>query len=228
MSSSPALVPPLEIDEIEDILNQVPVYAITSLTNDSILLIEEDDKNVANFFISKEFADTVASGHDDNLRVDTYSLGKVYFQLFDPEERKKDQNITIITTNKKNVDYRLVPDTREIDQAQTILSEMAGVKDAFIAEYNEVPLFMDQHLRLATGKEESGDYKEIFPIYFGWNDLVTTCQEYVRAFADAGEEYEAAISVSELQQLVAQMKEPSPVDFRNVQFIPASSRPLDS
>jgi hypothetical protein len=220
--SSPAF-PPLGAKEIEEILDQVPVFAITSIQNDSILLVEEDSKNVANFFLSKEFADTIASGHDDTLRVDSYSLGKVYFQFFDPDEV-----IEVITTNDQDVEYRIVPDTREVDQAQSILSQMAGVDEAFSKGYDEIPLFMDQHLRLANGSEESGDYKEIFPIYFGWNDLARTCQEYVRAFAEAGEVYDAAISVSELKQLVEQMKQPSPVDFRDVRLVPASPIPSDT
>ena len=225
---------PLNEKEIEELLEGVPVYALTSIENDSVLLIEEDGKNVANFFLSKEFADTVVEGHGDNLRVDVFSLGKLYFPLFaegsdaTTGSSQIGDEIKIITTNELDVEYRLVPDTREVDQGRSILSQMAGVDDAFSTGYNDIPLFMDQHLRLGIGSEERGDYKEIFPIYFGWNDLVKTCQEYVRAFADAGEEYEAAISVSELSQLVAQMKQPSPEDFRNVQFIPSSPRPLDS
>lgn len=227
--SAPPTIPPLQAKEIKEILDQVPVYAISSIENGSILLVEEDTKNVANFFLSKEFADTVAYGHDDTLRVDSYSLGKVYFQFFDPDESKdKEKEITVITTNDQDVEYRLLPDTREVDQAQLLLSQMAGVDDTFAKGFNEVPLFMDQHIRLAIGSEEQGDYKEIFPMYFGWNDLATTCQEYVKAYADSGEAYDAAISVSELEQLVEQMKKPSPVDFRNVQFVPASPRPLDS
>jgi hypothetical protein len=228
-SPSSSAFPPLGAKDIEEILDQVPVFAITSIQNDSILLVEEDSKNVANFFLSKEFADTVASGHDDTLRVDSYSLGKVYFQLFDPDEASAiAEHIKVITTNDHDVEYRIIPDTREVDQAQSILSQMAGVDEAFSQGYDEIPLFMDQHLRLAMGSEERGDYKEIFPIYFGWNDLAQTCQEYVRAFAEAGEVYDAAISVSELKQLVEQMKQPSPVDFRDVRLVPASPRPSDS
>eukprot|EP00980_Cylindrotheca_fusiformis_P017763 scaffold5605_cov128-Cylindrotheca_fusiformis.AAC.4 len=232
MSEEPAepTLPPLEAEDIEELLDHVPLYAITSIENDSILLMEEETKNVANFFLSKELADTVVSGHEDTIRVDSYSLGKVYFQLFDPDDSiEKDEDlITVVATNDRDVEYRLVPDTREVDQAQALLSQRAGVNEAFSKGYDEVPLFMDQHLRLATGSKENDDYREIFPIYFGWNDLAQTCQEYVRAFDDAGEAYDAAISVSELKQLVEQMKNPSPVDFRNVQFVPASPRPLNS
>ena len=221
---------PLNQQEIEQILEGVPVYALTSKENDSVLLVEENDKNVANFFLSKEFADTLASGHDDSLRVDGFSLGKVYFSMFGSDSSSNsnriDNDIKIITSNDLDVEYRLIPDSREVDQARSILSQLSGV-DAFSTAF-EIPLFMDQHLRLTTGSEEDGDYQEIFPIYFGWNDLVKTCQEYVRAFAEEGEEYEAAISVSELNQLVEQMKQPSPEDFRNVQFVPASPRPLDT
>jgi hypothetical protein len=231
MSSPPSPeFPPLGVKDIQEILDQVPVFAITSIQNDSILLVEEDSKNVANFFLSKDFADTVVSGHEDTLRVDAYSLGKIYFQLFDPDESlEKAEDFKAITMNDKDVEYRIVPDTREVDQAQSILTQMADdVDEAFSQGYDEIPLFMDQHLRLATGSEEDGDYMEIFPIYFGWNDLATTCQEYVRAFAEAGEEYDAAISVSELKQLVEQMKKPSPVDFSEVRLVPASPRPSDS
>ena len=98
-----------------------------------------------------------------------------------------------------------------------------NILPSHVKRFNEIKSFY-----LTTGSEEDGDYQEIFPIYFGWNDLVKTCQEYVRAFAEEGEEYEAAISVSELNQLVEQMKQPSPEDFRNVQFVPASPRPLDT
>ena len=107
---------------------------------------------------------------------------------------------------------------------------MAGINNTFQSDFNEIPLFMDQHIRLAVGSgEQEGDdgYVEVFPIYFGWDDLVSTVQESMAAYANSGEEYEAAISVSDFKQVITQMAQECPVDFRNVAFIPATPKPLE-
>jgi hypothetical protein len=75
---------PLKQEEIENSLDVVPLYAIASTENDSILLIDDIHKNIANFYLSREFAEKIASGYND-VKVDVYSLGKICFQHFDPD-----------------------------------------------------------------------------------------------------------------------------------------------
>ena len=226
MSSDPSY-PPLKRQEIETCFEAIPVYTLTSTENDSILLINDDEnkKNIANFYLSKEFAEKIASDYYENnkVKVEGYSLGRIYFEVFD-RDATGENSVKVISSNENPVEYRLVPDPREREQARSILSQLASIDTAFKEPFNEVPLFMDQHIRLASGEEDSDDYKEFFPIYFGWEDLVKTCQQYVEAYEGSGQEYEAAISVSDLKQLIAQMQLSNPVDFRNVAFVPATPR----
>jgi len=229
LSSSAAINPPVEREEIERILEEIPVYALSSKLSDSIVFINERNKNIANFFLSKEIAENVASsyGSSENVQVDSYSLGRIYFQFFDSSS-SLDSDVQVLMNNEQEIEYRLIPDPREIEQAQTILSQMMGGDGSssqfFTAKYNDIPLFMDQRLRLSSPTTKEA----ICPIYFAWNDLMTTCQEYVGAYEQSQQgDYQAAISVSNLSQLVEQMKQPSAVDFGIVEFVPASPNPLE-
>ncbi|CAJ1931095.1 unnamed protein product [Cylindrotheca closterium] len=247
----PPMMPALNDKEIREILDQIPVYGLISKETGSLFLVDDDTqvaqegereedvvpptsngkKTIANFYLSPEFCQALVAGNEDQLEVGVYRLGQVYFDYYQKESK------AATTTTTTTMEYRIIPDARNVQQARSILSQMAGIQNAFSSSplqkegYVEIPIFMDQHLRLAEELGDSDeDYREIFPMYFGWNDLVTTCQEYVKGMKDAGmdeEEYEAAISVAELHQLVAEMRRESPIDFRNVQFVPASPRPLD-
>lgn len=216
------MMPPLNNDEIREILDPIPIYTLVSKETGNLFLVDADkttDKSIANFYLSSDFCRALLEGNDDQLYMESYGLGEVYFDYYCNED--------------KNTEYRLIPDAREVQQARTILQQVAGIPDAFSSNplkeggYIEIPIFMDQHLRLAEGEDED-DYREIFPMYLGWNDLVTTCQEYLKGMKEAGmeEEYEAAISVAELHQLIGEMRQKSPIDFRNVQLVPATARSL--
>ncbi|KAL3933164.1 MAG: hypothetical protein SGBAC_010518 [Bacillariaceae sp.] len=230
--------PALNDEEIRTILDQIPIYACVSTNTGALFLVDDDTKGqkldedddgppasstIANFYLSRDFCQALVVGNEAQLKVESFPLGRVYFDYYN--QKKK---------NSKT-QYRLIPDARDVQQARSILSQMAGIQNAFSSSplqkegYIEIPIFMDQHLRLAEDDATAEDgFREIFPMYFGWNDLVTTCQEYVKGVKEAGieEEYEAAISVAELHQLVEEMRKESPIDFRNVQFVPGSPRPL--
>ena len=219
--------PPLTEREIKTILDPIPIYAISSTQNDAILLVDDGNKNVGSFYLSKDHADDVAEQYSD-VQVDAYSLGQVYFELFEKSASPtaSASPVKVISTNSKDNEYRLVADPIQVDQAKVLLQQMPGVTEAAIKGFNEIPLFMDQRIRLVEGDdEEAEDYKEIFPIYFGWDDLMDTCEEYKKAYAQSGEKFEAAISVSDFFLVMNQMQEASQVDFRNVAMIPATPKP---
>lgn len=219
--------PPLTEKEIKAILDPLPIYGIVSKENDAAFTVDDGAKNVGNFYFSKDHADEVACKYKD-VQVDAYSLGQVYFDLFDGSDKNTssyDGPVKVICKNGKENEFRLVADPLQVEQAKSVLTQMPGMTEEVLADFNDIPLFMDQRIRLAVGEEEDDEYKEIFPIFFGWDDLMDTCEEYMRAYAGSGENFEASISVSDFFLVMDQMQKPSPVDFRNVAMMPATPKP---
>jgi len=211
---APVLYPALSQEEIDTWLSSVPVYALTS-SEGIFLLYGPDGDAVAYFFLTSEAADTMASqlketGMDGtaDLTVAPLSLGKVWFGMMDPSG----------TDRVDGVEYRLVPDPRDLNGArmlltdpklQTTTEESDNDDDSssrFQSPFNEIPIFLD--VRMRTPAEVDGENIEQLPMYMGLQDMIQTCERF-----SATEE--TSINVADLNDLVGQMQQDSNMDFRS-------------
>ena len=198
----------LSREEMEAILNKTPVYAVTEKDRDGVVLLQEQDNEnqIAYFFHSPESANSVfaplRSRADSNSiwEVTQFPLGLIWFELFCAQD-----------TN--GVEYRLVPDTKYLQQAKGLLETNPDApQDLFQKPYNEIPVFVDPSLRV-----ESDSMGEQVPMYLSLDDILATCQ---RAMDGAPEDYKPNVSVTDLVTLMHQMQEDSNTDFRKIRLIP--------
>jgi len=206
--------PPLSKEEIMEMLDSVPVYAVTNGEDEEglVLLKEPNNPNdIAYFFFSPETANQVFSpirGKNPNASwaVTQYQLGLVWFDLY------KDAN--------PGIEYRFIPDGQNIGAARQLIEEQSkqlgvtNVPNVFEMSYNQIPVFIDQFLRIQNRNGE-----EQFPLYLGIQDMITTCQEAAKVTSG---QYEAAVNVADLETLITQMQSESDNDFRKAIFIPPS------
>ncbi|KAL3943624.1 MAG: hypothetical protein SGBAC_002292 [Bacillariaceae sp.] len=198
-----ANAPGLSKQQVQTILNEVPIYAVTQANKEGIVLVEEsDNKNqIAYFFFNPDTANAVFTPMREKAGIDSWEvvqfrLGMVWFELFKG-------NVT------ENVEYRLVPDSRELQAARSILDPKGVDPKLFSEAYDKVPIFVDQSLRV-TGSD--GEKK--FPMYFSLQDLLESCQT-------ASKEYKPEVNVAEFCNLVEQMQaDDGENDFQNVALVP--------
>jgi hypothetical protein len=200
--------------EVESILDSVPVFAVTEPKKEGLVLLSEkgNENDVAYFFLSPDMANSVYAPlrkkkeGDVIWEIAQFSLGVVWFELF--------QN------PRKGVEYRLVPDSQSLDGARRLLAPSPDKEaDVFKSAYNEIPLFVDQSLRVQGSNGE-----EKFPMYFSLQDLVETCQQAQQV---VGGEYTPTINVADFCTVVEQMQLESENDFRSMVLIPPSLKSLD-
>ena len=241
----PTMYPALSREEVEKFLQQIPVYAVTDSSDGGgvVLMSEADeesgkDKGVAYLFVTKEAATVTlqqlrgTTESSQGWDVTALSLGALWFQLIDGESQVRTASADTgeeVEVTTEHIEYRLTPDYRDLAGAKMLLSQSPEAKEAmeqsgiFSKTYGEVPVFMDLQIR-AEEVGPDGERVEKFPMYLAMQDCVDTCQQFLnaqRAGGDGeGEQYEAAINVAELGQLVAQMQKDGPVDFRNGTLIP--------
>lgn len=138
--------------------------------------------------------------------------------------------------NIKDVEYRLVPDPRDLISARTLLtldpdeSKVETIEDSAFVEkvmnstsqfsklYNGVPLFCVDNMPLANQKEDvkrflnqmvSSSY-----MYFSSQNMFDVLDETKQQNGESEDD------LTSLQKLVEQMQTESTVDFRNVVLVP--------
>lgn len=147
----------------------------------------------------------------------------------------------------KGVEYRLVPDTRDLMGARMLLTmdpedgeklkaggsltaedAQAAIKKAmtespkFKETYNEIPVFMIAQMRMmkqAGEGDADGEANQLLPMYFSLQNMVGTWQQFTSQDPNASG-VEPAINLMDLHELVTKMQEDSEIDFRNVLLIP--------
>jgi len=251
------MYPPLTTEEIEEWLSHIPVYAVTDSNGAGVVLKPDNDTSVFYFFISPQMANatlqqlqSVNDGLD--LRVSAFSLGKIWFRILtadnnDAQVQLKDPAAPDAPSSTTGVEYRLVPDTRDLLGARMLLTmdpadgekikagetftpEMANnaIEKAmtsapkFNSTYNEIPVFMIQQMRMQ--KTPSPEEKEVEPItllpmYFNLQNMVNIWQQFTAQNGEA-KDVEPAISLMDLFELVQRMSEESEIDFRSVVLVP--------
>lgn len=200
--------------EVEDWLEHIPVYAVTDANGAGVVLKPENDSSVFYFFLNSMQANATLQqlrGANDelDLKVSAFSLGKVWFNLLNaPEDKevllKAPGDEAGETHPVKGVEYRLVPDTRDLLGARMLLTmspedgekmkeagsmtpEMAqaAIKKAmtespkFKATFNEIPVFTIAQMRMQKkpAEGEEGETITLLPMYFSLQNMVGTWQQ---------------------------------------------------
>mmetsp|Transcript_24538 Transcript_24538/g.37067 ORF Transcript_24538/g.37067 Transcript_24538/m.37067 type:complete len:284 (+) Transcript_24538:70-921(+) len=199
---------PMSREAVESWLATIPVYAVLDENQGLVLLQEEgNDKEIANFFFKAETCNTLyepikKENEGADWDISQLGLGQVWFDLF-------------LANDTPGVEYRLVPDTKEVERARMMVEQNSPGEpsELFKARYNEIPVFLDQRLRVKT---DSGEDK--VPMYLDLKNCMTTCQQAMDASPD---DYESEISVAELTNLLHEMQsEDASCDFRQTILIP--------
>eukprot|EP00549_Striatella_unipunctata_P023173 CAMPEP_0118708838 /NCGR_PEP_ID=MMETSP0800-20121206/22196_1 /TAXON_ID=210618 ORGANISM="Striatella unipunctata, Strain CCMP2910" /NCGR_SAMPLE_ID=MMETSP0800 /ASSEMBLY_ACC=CAM_ASM_000638 /LENGTH=340 /DNA_ID=CAMNT_0006612249 /DNA_START=17 /DNA_END=1039 /DNA_ORIENTATION=+ len=247
--------PAMSRDEVEEWLRHIPVFTITDPAGKGIVLSPENETPVSYFFLSPQMANStlqqIMTKHDDvDLRIATVPLGKVYFRIWGSNSTSQTVTTNLDgeeSTAETEVEYRLVPDTRDVLGARMLLTmdpeegeklresgtlsnEAAqkavekAIKESpkFNKAYNEIPIFMIAQLRMQRPSAEEGEEPtQLMPIYFSLQNMVNTWQ---KISAQKGPEFagaEPAINLLDLKEFVDKMQQESEVDFRNIILIPS-------
>jgi len=244
-------------EEVEDWLNHIPVFAVTDSKGSGVILRPDNATSVFYFFMSPMMAnatlETLKSSNENmDLRISAFSLGKVWFRVLNADSDTEvmlkppggEEGEGEVTTG---VEYRLVPDTRDLMGARMLLTmdpedgeklkaggsltaedAQAAIKKAmtespkFKETYNEIPVFMIAQMRMQKPAEEGsteGD-NQLLPMYFSLQNMVGTWQQFITQVTD-GKNVEPAINLMDLHELVGKMQQESEIDFRNVLLIPS-------
>jgi len=253
--------PALSQEEIEEWLGHIPVFAVTDPNGAGVVLKPDNDTSVMYFFFSPQMANATLAqlkGTNDklDLKLSAFSLGKIWYKMLandgEQEEIKlkqpgaDDSEAQVLAGG--NVEYRLVPDTRDLLGARMLLTmtpedgeEMKKAGDSMTPElaqkavekamtespefkenYNEVPIFLIAQMRMQKPVgDEGGEAKPILPMYFSLQTMVTTWQQFMSSQNNPEmKDMEPAINVMNLHKLVEMMKEPSEIDFRSCLLLP--------
>lgn len=246
-------------EEIEDWLEHIPVYAVTDSNGAGVVLKPENDTSVFYFFLNPMQANATLQqlksvNEDMDLKVSAFSLGKIWFNLIldqsDKEVVLKSPGSEDSEGEKtKGVEYRLVPDTRDLLGARMLLTmspedgekmkeagsmtaEMAqaAIKKAmtespkFKATYNEIPVFTIAQMRMQKkpAEGEDGETITLLPMYFSLQNMVATWQQFMTQAPAEVQGTEPAINLLSLHDLIDMMQKESEIDWRNVVLIPTA------
>jgi hypothetical protein len=253
--------PALSQEEVEEWLGHIPVFAVTDSNGAGVVLKPDNDTSVMYFFFNPQMANATlnqlkGTNEDLDLKLSAFSLGKVWYRMLNNGNNEQeiklkqpgadDSEAEVLTGG--NVEYRLVPDTRDLLGARMLLTmtaedgeEMKKAGDSMTPElaqkavekamtespefkenYNEVPVFLIAQMRMqkpASGEGEEA--KPILPMYFSLQTMVATWQQFMASQNDPDlKDMEPAINVMNLHKLVEMMREPSEIDFRSCLLLP--------
>jgi len=222
--------PPMTRDEVQAMLDTVPVYTVTQAeVDDGLVLLKEanNPNEIAYFFFSPQAAEKVFTplkekmAQETNWIISAYPLGLVWLELInDP------------TQQSQGIEYRLLSEDDNIVGAKNLLRKQleqspgsnTKIDQLFNQPYNQIPIFVNQFLGI-TAKSEDGETRDLVPMYVGLKDLLGACNQ--AALASKGD-YEAAMSVIDLNDLVFEMtkKSGNPNDYRRCVLVPPTP-PVD-
>ena len=251
-------------EDIEEWLEHIPVFAVTDSNGAGVVLRPENDTSVFYFFLNPLQANATLTqlksvNEDMDLKVSAFSLGKIWFSLLQQSDTDAAKEVTFkqpgeddsaaVTESSKNVEYRLVPDTRDLLGARMLLTmtpedgeklkesggmtpEMAqaAIKKAmeespkFKQTYNEIPVFTIAQMRMqkqpAEGASPSEEPETLLPMYFSMQNMVGTWQEFMKQAPSDIQNVEPAINLMSLHDLIDMMQKESEIDWRHVVLVP--------
>mmetsp|Transcript_12741 Transcript_12741/g.27955 ORF Transcript_12741/g.27955 Transcript_12741/m.27955 type:complete len:350 (-) Transcript_12741:216-1265(-) len=248
--------PPMTQTEIEEWLEHIPVFAVTDSNGAGVVLRPENDTSVFYFFLNPNQANATltqlkSANEEMDLRVSAFSLGKIWFNLLQSDKEvilKQPGEEDASGESTKNVEYRLVPDTRDLLGARMLLTmtpedgeklkesggmtpelAQAAIKKAmeespkFKQTFNEIPVFTIAQMRMQKQPGEDEKDKEpvtLLPMYFSMQNMVGTWQEFMKQAPSDIQGVEPAINLMSLHDLVDMMKKESEIDWRHVVLVP--------
>lgn len=254
----------MSTDEIEDWLEHIPVFAVTNAEGAGVVIKPENDTGVFHFFMNPMQANATlqqlkgSSPDNAELKVSAFSLGKIWFKILDDENASKETTLKSLNGDNddenlpKEVQYRLVPDTRDLLGARMLLTitpedgeklketgsmtqEMAqaAIKKAmnespkFKATYNEIPVFTIAQMRMQKQQATDDDSEPVtlLPMYFSLQNMIGTWQQFMSQAPADIQGVEPAINLMSLHDLVDLMKKESEIDWRNVVLVPPTNSP---
>ncbi|GMH67062.1 hypothetical protein TL16_g04583 [Triparma laevis f. inornata] len=252
--------PAMTEEEVMEVLDDIPVYSVTDPSGQGVVLKNpETGTSLFYFYISPGMANATLgelkkSNPSLELQVQAYRLGQVYFKIL-RNDTSKESSVKLVKGesvesegSKSNVEYRLVPDTRDLIGARMLLTmekedgeevkknggmtkELAEktIRKAmtesrkFNESWGEIPVFMIQQMRIQTKAEEGKPALQMLPMYFSLSDMVTVWQQFAASDPKAGAS-EPAIHLMSLEELVDNMLAGGEVDFKSVLLIAASGK----
>lgn len=254
----------MSTEEIEDWLEHIPVFAVTNSEGAGVVLKPENDTGVFYFFMNSMQANATlqqlkgSSPDNAELKVSAFSLGKIWFKILDDENASKETTLKPLSgadgdeNLPKEVQYRLVPDTRDLLGARMLLTmtpedgeklkengsmtqEMAqaAIKKAmnespkFKTTFNEIPVFTIAQMRMQKQQASDDDSEPVtlLPMYFSLQNMIGTWQQFMSQAPADVQGVEPAINLMSLHDLVDLMKKESEIDWRNVVLVPPTNSP---
>lgn len=253
------LYPAMNQQEVEDWLEHIPVFAVTDSNGAGVVLKPDDDTSVFYFFLNPLAANATLTqlksvNEDMDLKVSAFSLGKIWFKLLNGDADrevllKKPGDDDANTEAATGVEYRLVPDTKDLLGARMLLTmnpedgeklksgesmtpEMAqkAIEKAmtespkFKETFNEIPVFTIAQMRMQKQPAEGESADEpvtLLPMYFSLQNMVGTWQQFMQQSAPEVQGTEPAINLMALHDLVEMMQKESEIDFRSVVLVPS-------
>jgi len=249
------IYPAMTQAEIEDWLEHIPCFAVTDSQGSGVVLRPDNDTSVFYFFMSPMQANATLQqlkGANDemDLKVSAFSLGKIWFSLL---QSGPETEVTLKAPGaeegekSQGVQYRLVPDTRDLlgarmlltmtpedgekmkeegmtaEVAQETLKKAMETSPKFNSTYNEIPVFTIAQMRMQK-KQEEGETEPVtlLPMYFSLQNMVGTWQQFMSSASPDLQGVEPAINLMSLHELVALMQKESEVDWRNVVLVPGT------
>lgn len=253
--------PALTQEEVEEWLGHIPVFAVTDSNGAGVVLKPDNDTSVMYFFFSPQMANATlaqlkGTNDDLDLKLSAFSLGKIWYKMLNNADGQQEIKLKQPGADDSeaevlagaNVEYRLVPDTRDLLGARMLLTmtpedgeEMKKAGETMTPElaqkavekamtespefkenYNEIPVFLIAQMRMQKPAGEEGEApKTILPMYFSLQTMVATWQQFMASQNDPDlKDMEPAINVMNLHKLVEMMREPSEIDFRSCLLLP--------
>jgi hypothetical protein len=253
------MYPAMTQEEVEGWLEHIPVFAVTDANGAGVVLKPENDTSVFYFFLNPLQANATlqqlkSSNEEMDLKVSAFSLGKIWFNLLNSDSEKEVMLKSPGSEDaegemEKGVQYRIVPDTRDLLGARMLLTmspedgenlkeggsmtpEMAqeAIKKAmtespkFNGTYNEIPVFTIAQMRMQkqVAEGESGEPITLLPMYFSLQNMVGTWQEFMKDAPADVQGTEPAINLMSLHDLVEMMQKESEIDWRHVVLVPSA------
>jgi Tic22-like family len=179
--------PAMSQQEIEEWLEHIPVFAVTDPNGAGVILKPENDTSVFYFFLNPMQANAtlqqlLSNNEDMALKVSAFSLGKIWFNLLtanntaEKEVLLKSPGATEDEEGEsvKGVEYRLVPDSRDLlgarmlltlspedgeklkngggsmtpEMVQTAITKAMTESPKFKTTFNEIPVFTIAQMRM--------------------------------------------------------------------------------
>jgi len=262
-ASSPTdgpMYPAMSQSEIEEWLEHIPVFAVTDSNGAGVVLKPENDTSVFYFFFNPMQANAtlqqLKSGNEEmDLKVSAFSLGRIWFNLINADKEVKlspPGGDAESAEAAKGVEYRLVPDTRDLlgarmlltmspedgeklkeggsmtpEMAQAAIQKAMTESPKFKTTFNEIPVFTIAQMRMMKQGGGDKDSKEedaetLLPMYFSMQNMVGTWQRFMASAGPDVQGVEPAINLMSLHDIVDMMQKESPIDWRHVVLVPTA------